>query len=272
MALEAVVEKLDEVPEPYRELYTERNGRYEVTGIVGMKTQADIDRIMEGLNKERNDHKATRERLSAFGDLDPEDVQAKLDRIAELEAAAGDKIDENKLNEMVEGRLRTKLGPVEREKQKLAKELQDTLEKVGQYEARERQRSIHDAVRKAALESKVIDTALEDVLILAERMFEISEDGKVLVKDQVGATPGVDPAVWLTEMQSKRPHWWPASQGGGARGSGAGGSGFAQNPFSADHWNMTEQAALIRTDRARAEQMAKAAGTSIGGGRPVGKG
>ena len=71
-------------------------------------------------------------------------------------------------------------------------------------------------------------------------------------------------------MQEKRPHWWPVASGGGGTGSGAGG-GFTDNPFSHAHWNMTKQGEAQRSDPARAERMAKAAGTTVGGTRPVPK-
>jgi hypothetical protein len=76
--------------------------------------------------------------------------------------------------------------------------------------------------------------------------------------------------VWLTEMQAKRPHWWGTTSGGGSRGNnGSGGPPSGNNPFSREHWNMTEQGKLIRTNRVRAEQLAKSAGTKIGGGMPA---
>ena len=86
--LELVYDTIETVPENYRDLYTERDGKFHLTGVKGMKSQADIDRLQTALTKERNDHKATRDKLTTFGDMDPEQVQAQLDRIPELEAAA----------------------------------------------------------------------------------------------------------------------------------------------------------------------------------------
>jgi hypothetical protein len=69
-------------------------------------------------------------------------------------------------------------------------------------------------------------------------------------------------------MQKQRPHWWPTSAGGGA-GGGGGGFGGEPNPFSAEHWNLTAQGAIIRDKgTAAAETLAKAAGTKIGATRP----
>lgn len=267
MGLKAILDTLDDVPEHFHELYTEKNGKYELTGIEGIKTEADVTRLQSALTKERNDHKQTREKFSVLGDRKPEEVVELLDRIPELEAAASGKIDENKLNELVEGRLKTKLAPLEREKGTLAQRAQELEGLVQQYQTKERTRTIHDEVRSAAAKAKVLPEAMEDALMLAERVFEVDESGKVTAKEGVGCTPGVDPAVWFTELQSKRPHWWGPSQGGGAAGN-RGGAGGGANPWSAEGWNMTEQGKILRENPTRAEQLAKSAGTTIGGKKP----
>jgi hypothetical protein len=76
----------------------------------------------------------------------------------------------------------------------------------------------------------------------------------------------------LTEMQETKTHWWPGSQGGGARGSQGGGGFSGKNPWSAEGWNMTEQGSYLKAHgKDRAEKMAQAAGTSLGGRRPTKK-
>lgn len=268
MPIKALYATQDEIPENFRELYEERGGQFHLTQIEGIKTDADVARVQRALDQEKQARNQLKQQWdSFFGDKKPEDIQALLDRIPELEAAAEGKIDDEKINSIVEGRLKTKLSPVERERDQLRAQLQEREQQIAQFQERETRRTIHDSVREAAIKSKVIDTALEDVLMLAERMFEVGEDGKVTAKEGVGVTPGIDPVVWLTEMQQKRPHWWPASQGGGAKG-GAGGGGFGSNPWSHDNWNMTEQARIYRENPQRAQQMAQAAGTKIGGPKP----
>lgn len=272
MPLKAIHEKVDEIPEAFRPLYTERDGKFELTGIEGTKTQADIDRIQEGLRKEKNDHKETKTRLSAWGELKYDEVLAKLDRYPELEAlAAKGGVDEKKIDELVETRIRSKLAPVERERDKYKTDLLGATQIVEQMTLKERTRSVHDAVRKAGTAAKIVDTALEDVLMLSERIFEINEKGDVVTKDGVGVTPGIGADVWLTEMQAKRPHWWGPSVGGGAGGGGgSGGGGMANNPWSKDAWSLTEQGNVFRSQgAAKAEQLAKLAGSHIGATHPT---
>lgn len=268
MGLKAIVENLDDVPQQFHELYTQKGDKYELTGVEGIKTQADVDRLQGALTKERNDHKTVRERLALLGDRKIEDVLATLDRLPELEAAAAGKLDENKLNELVEGRIKTRVAPVEREKGQLVQKVQELSGMVEQYQTKEKVRTIHDAVRDAVGKAQGFQSsAVEDALLYAERMLEVNEEGRVVTRDGVGVTPGIDAAVWLSEMQAKKAHWWGPSQGGGAGGN-RNGAGNGGNPWSAEGWNMTEQGRILKENRSRAEQLAKSAGTSIGGPRP----
>ena len=145
----------------------------------------------------------------------------------------------------------------------------DTLKSgLEAMQKKETTRVVHDHIRKAAREAKLRDTAVEDALVLGERIFTVDESGSVVARDGVGVTPGVGPDVWLTDVKATRPHWWPESSGAGARGN-SGASGGGVNPFSKDGWNMTAQGQAYRDDPNKAAQLAAAAGTTIGGPKPV---
>jgi hypothetical protein len=262
MALKLIYDIPEDVPEQYRDLYTERDGKLHLTGVEGMKTQADIDRLQSALTKERGDHKTARDKLALFGDLNPDEVHAQLDRIPELEAASAGKLDENKINEIVESRIRTKLAPVERERDRLQRERDEAVNLAENTRGELRSRDIRTKITDAALKAKVTPTAIDDILLVGERVFDVGDDGALIVRDGTGTTPGVDPLTWLSEMQERRPHWWPPSEGGGSRGGNGGGG--ADNPWRADQWNLTKQGQLFKENPERAAQLAKAAGSSIG--------
>ena len=260
----------DEIPEEYRGLYTEVGGEWVLTGVSGIKTQDDIDRLQEGLRKEREDHKKTKDTLRTYQSIGaPEEVQAELDKIEEYKAAADGKMDDEKINQIVESRIKSRTAPLERQITKLTEERDGLQTTVGEFETKDKRRTIHDDLRKAATGAKVRDTAMDDIMMY-DSLFEVNELGKVVTKDGVGVTPGVDASVWITEAKQSKPHWWPESQGTGARG-GDGNTG-ATNPFTAENWNLTEQGKLVQQDRIKAEQMAKSAGTTIGGPKPAAKG
>lgn len=269
-ALAATVDSLEGVPEALHAFYTEQDGKF-VLQVTGLPSQGDVTRLNEALRKERGDHNALKDRVKLLGDRRIEDVVTELERIPELEATQGT-IDEDKVNTLVEARIKARVGPVERERDQLKTQVEAKDKVIGEFEAKDRTRTIHDKVREAAGKAKLLPEAVEDALLLADRVFEVEDGtGRVVTKDNVGVTPGIEPAAWFTDMQPSRPHWWGPSTGGGAGGQRGGAGDATTNPFTHENWNLTTQGELVRTDRAKAEQLAKAAGTTIGGQRPAAK-
>ena len=266
MSLKAVVDNLDGVDEKYHDLYEEKDGKFVLLPVEGMKSQKEFDVVHTALGKERTDHKSTKTKLSAFGDLDPEQTRTQLARIPELELAAEGKIDEAKIEKIVESRVKGKTAPIERERDALKTTNQQLQSEVEGFRRENTTRKIYDEIGAACKKAKVIDSAQEDVKLLASMVFEVSEDGRVVTKDGAGVVAGVDAESWLSDMQQKRPHWWPASGGGGGRPGQAGYSG--ENPWKADSWNMTKQAEIYRKDPKKAESMATLAGSKIGAINP----
>ena len=275
MALKDQYASKDEIPEAFRELYTERDGRWECTGISGMKTSADVDRVQRSLDKERSEHSASkaklREHADRWGELDYDDVMSKLDRIPELEEAAKGKLDDDKIEEIVsrrvDSRIKTKTAPLERDLAKLTKERDSFAEENQGLKGKERVRTIRDSVQEALIKSKVIDAAREDALFRAEYVFDLV-DGKPATKEGVGVTPGLDPSGWLEEIQPNRPHWWGDAQGGGASGSGGGGPS-GENYWAAGNWNVTKQGQYIKEHgMEKAKRMAERAGSSLNATHP----
>ena len=268
--LKALYDTKDDIPDGFDTLYAERDGKFELTEVEGFKTEKDVSRVQEALRKEKGDHKETKGKLAAWHDLDPEETREALDKIPELEAQVGDgKIDETKMNELVEGRLKTRMAPIERELATAKKDLGDAVVINDKFAEADSRRKIHDSIRVAATDSKILLTAMDDALMLGERIFEIREDdGAIVTKDNVGVTPGVKAPDWLAEIQDKRPHWWEQSAGGGAGGAGGSG-GFTENPWTPEHWNITKQGAVVTSKGMEtAERMAKTAGSSIGATSP----
>lgn len=241
MKIKATYATEEEIPSEYRELFEERAGIYQLTQIEGIKTEADVLRVSTALDKERKEKSTIKTQLqSLLGSETFEEVQSKLDRIPELEASAAGKMDDEKIQALLEAKVKVKMTPLERELSALKLKKDEYENKIVAYEAKENQRKIHDAVRTVAARSKVLETAQEDVLLWAERVFELSETGTVQTKD------GLTPELWLGELQDKKPHWWGETVGGGSKGSGNS-SGMAKNPWSKDHYNMTEQGRIIKT-------------------------
>jgi hypothetical protein len=274
MALKGSYDKQEEIPEEYREIYSERGGKWECTGIEGMRTQADVDRLQVSLTKERTDHKAAKDTLKAWTALGetPDEVHEKLDLLPELEAAAKGKLEEAQIDEMVtrrvEGVIKSKTAPLERQIQQF-KEKVSTLEaENGKLLLDATTRSLHDAVRASGT-GKIRNEAFEDAFMHAERAFERNPEGKIVTRDGVpGVTPGQEPEQWLAEVLPKKPHWQIPSKGGGTPGMVAG-IPSGKNPWHRASWNLTEQGKVVRElGMDKAIQLAEAVGSTVGATKP----
>ena len=271
MALEYVYDSVDVVPAEYKDLYVEKEGKFHLTGITGLKTPQDVANVQEALRKEREDHGLAKNSLKAWGELKPDEVLPILDEyptLKELSEGKGGDIDE-KVASIVEKRLAATKAPLERELKQLRDSTALLTEENGGLKNRISLGEKNSILRKAALDAKVLPSAVEDILVIAGSHMDF-QDGKLITKEGGPVMAGLDPVAYLAEMPTLRPHWWPATAGGGAGGSGPGGT-YGNNPWSDAHWNMTNQGIEYKKDSARATKMAEAAGTKIGGKRPVQK-
>lgn len=275
MKLKLSYNSQEDIPNGYEALYTEKDGKWVLTGIEGMKTQEDITRLSESLRKEREDHKKVKDILAKLGgpDLDADALVEKLDEYEELklrvESGEGGKIDDKKVEELVEQRVQRRLAPVERERDRLKTRNTELESENGTLKGTITRGTVESELRRHATEGKVVTSALDDILDIGANIFEVAEDGAVVTKQGLRNVPaGVTPDVWLSDMKEKRPHWWPASQGGGAGGSG-GGNGTGVNPWTKDNWSIEAQAQLVRTDPGKADRLAKAAGVHVGAMSPA---
>lgn len=260
MALKMILDSVDELPEEIKKEYVEQDGKF-VIQVEGMKTQADIDRVTASLTAARTEANGYKAKLALLGDRKVEEIIPMLDRIPELEAAAAGKLDEAKLKEMAEARARAIVAPIERERDGYKTQLAEKDGVIETFKKKEETRTIHDQIKAAAKAAGVIDEAMEDAINAAERLFVLEEGtGKAVVKEGQSVSQGLEPKDWLSDLQTKKPHWFGTSAGGGAGGNRGAGAGAEPNPFSHDGWNMTKQGQLMQTDPARADRLAKAAG------------
>lgn len=262
MPIELAYETLEDIPEGYSDLYVEQDNKFVLTGVTGMKTQADVDQVKAALDRQTRLHKETKDKYRPWADLDFEDVQGRLDRIEELEAQveAGGQIDEGKLSELVEKRLVSKTKPLERQLEALNAEKTELSEAVETYKAANLQREIHDEIRTAAVDLRVKPQAVEDVLMMGERLFEKDESGKIFARDNVGITPGIDPKAWLGELVETKDYLLQDSEGGGGKGSSGKGH-VSDNPWKKDQFNLTKQA---KVEQEKGKDYAKALAAQAG--------
>lgn len=268
-------QKKDDIPQGREDLYIEKEGEWHFVGVEGIKTQTDVDRVMLGLSKERDEHKGTKAKLAVWEGLDRADVDAKLARLEELEVASKNSVTkeemDKRLEELTEVRVKNRMLPVERERDGLKKKLEEADKAIAQLTAEKNRRIVHDKIREAAVAAKVQPEVMADVLLLSDNVFELTENGDLLTKENAyGVDAGLAPDTFFQTQQERRPYWWPPSTGGNSKGSGNKGGGGGVNPWAADTWNLTEQGKYVKEHgMEKAQQMAKMAGATVGGSKPV---
>lgn len=257
-SIELSYDAQEDIPAGKEDLYTEKDGKFVLTGVKGMKTQADIDRLNTALVKERGDHKAVKNQLAALSSYGTiEEITANLDRIPELEAKQG-KGDPADIEKIVTARL----APVQRKLEEAQNQISERDKLIDGYKGKETKQTIAGEVRKAAKALKIRDSAIEDAILYGERVLTIDESGNVVTKENVGVTPFATAEDMLRDLLPNRSHWLEDSFGGGSQG-GKGNPGFSgTDPYSHDGWNVTEQMKLMKADPAKAKKLAERNGVN----------
>lgn len=268
MALEMILESLDELDEVLHEHYIERDGHWELEAN-GAKSQTDVDKLNGALTKERTEHKATKVALKAFGENTPEtfeEIVAKNEDLTlQIEAAGTEDAEERekRVNDLAENRALAKLKPVERELKRVQDALSEVTGERDNLRTATTRTKIQGTVTKAALDKEVgiQKEAMEDVALFGAHAFEENELGDVVSKDGIpGLIPGMTPKEAFLEMKSNsmRKLWFGDTKGAGA-GGGKGGESFGDNPFKESTFNFTKIAQITASDPEKAKRMARAA-------------
>lgn len=271
----ASYETEEEIPEAHKELFEERQGKWILSKIEGITTDGDVHRVTTANTTLRKQNKELTETLKGFGDIKPEEIETLRHSVEDLTAQveAGGKPDAEAIEKIVETRIKGKIGPLQRQLEDATKKLGEETTRADGLQGRITKTRISDAVRESAIKAKVVTSAIEDILALAGGLFEIVEvDGKekVLTRDGVGITPGIDADSYFGEVSPNKPHWFPGSQGAGSGGGKGGGGLNGDNPWGpVPLWNVTKQGQILREKGAEhAERLAKAAGSFVGSATP----
>lgn len=271
--LDAELTALDGVDKAYHPLYTQRDGKWLLTGVKGY-TPEDRTTITKTLKTERDNASAAANALkpwkTLFGDKKAEDIQADLDKIEEYKLAAKGKLDEKDLEERVNARLASAKAPLERKVNEATEGLLKAQARVLAYEKAEERAAIRAEIQKHALASSALPESYADgggllAVLEGQLTIEVEVDketgarklGKVVTKD------GADVPALLKTIQTTQGYFWAPSRGTGTRsplGNGTGGG----NPWKKDSFNRTEQMRLLKENPALAQQYQAAASNGAG--------
>lgn len=224
------VAKLDEVAEPYRGAYVEKDGAFHLDPEKLEAIEFDGKEELSGaLERERKDRKAAKEALAKYEGIDPERARAAQKRLDELD----DKqlIDKNEFDRLLDKRTK--------EFEARETEYQTKLEAAtGQLT----KFKLTDKVRAAALAAGVLADDIDDVLTLTSPRFRLGDKDQIIVLDKDGDESSLTLDKYFGEdFKNAKPKFYGASGAGGSgapAGGTGGGSGGAKTVNRADFEKM----------------------------------
>jgi len=231
MALKREVAKIEDVAEPLRALYVEKDGKF-VLDIDGTDDSAGLKDALEKERRSRTTtEKALRDLKAKLGDLDPDKAREALKLIADLE-------DKALVGDLPQGLMAKVEELLTKRTERMTadhKKATDTLtEQLKAATGRLEELLIDNGIRAAAIKGKVRATAVDDAVLLGKTVFRLKDGNPVPMKGEEvifgkdGKTP-LSPEEWIAERASDRAHWFEASGGtGGTTTTGGGPAGAVQ--------------------------------------------
>lgn len=237
MALKAILDSLDSVPEGLREHYKkdETSGKYRLDAD-GVE---DVTGLKSALEKERNERKTTSQKLKELteqlGDLDPAKAREALKKLQEME----DKkmIDAGKIDELLAHRTERMKQDFENQSKAFNKTIEDRTKERDQLNGRLSELLIDNGLRQAAVKAGIRPEAVEDAVLWGKQLYRIKDGNPVPMKgDQVlyGKNPNEPMPMeeYFSGLTTEKSHWFAESTGGGAGGKKKGGDGPAKKKRS----------------------------------------
>lgn len=231
-----------------------------------METQSqELDRLRSHSAKLLDEKKQLQQQYKAFEGLgDPETINNMLKQFENNEDAK--LVAEGKFTDVLNKHTERLQLDFQNQIKELSEKL-DTAKEAGvKYERLYHEAEAGHAVRAVASAAGVRDTAIDDILLRSKGVFTVSSDGTLEARDPEGNLRVVDgkplsPELFVAGLREKFPHYWPESQGSGARGGN--GKANEPNPFlkGSKDYNLTDQAKLRKSNpeaAARLEAAAKA--------------
>lgn len=273
MALKAVLESLDGVDEALRDLYiekeivdpqTKKSVTVHVLDIVDVQTHPDVLGLKASRDKLLNEKKTVEKRLAEVEkkakalpeDFDPEELEQLREAKQELEDLKASDPEKKKAYKAFEDKLT-----------KLTKKMDDA---VAEREATIKQKNAmierivaRDGLAAELAKNGVKKEAISFVQAKLERSVKVVEDDDGELVAMFNTDLGEKPVAeyireWVQTDEAKL--FVEPAKGAGATGSGGAGGFHGPNPYSAEHWNGTEQHKLEKVDMRKADALARSAG------------
>jgi hypothetical protein len=248
MALKAIVENIEDVPEAVRDYYKQSGDSYVLDVDDSIREHPQTKELKNALDGEREKRKKLveeRDKLKKIADNVPEDFDPEEYERLKANGEGGEDVQKKveEARERERKRWEKKLNDLQAERDDLANKYKGTKKNVGLKSALD-QINVAPQMREYAEDYWANRTTLD-------------EDGNLVTTD---GTP-LEDAVKEWAQSDKAQYFIaaPANGGGGAPGGRANGQA-KDNPFSKDGWNLTRQMELSRQDPEKAKRLKAEAG------------
>ncbi len=272
-SLKSVLEKLDDIPEEQHQFYEEKDGKY-ILLVDRLEDHPGLNTLTTSLAKLKEERKRFSEELKALrekaslvpDDFNPEELatlRAKIEEYENNKDRGGP--DQKTMADAVAARklLEQKIAGMEKS---AAADAEKYKEQIARRDKKIENMLIDEGLTKSLIEAGVSKEYLRAAkALLAKDVKVVEEDGdySAIVTTDAGDYD-IDRYVtdWVASDEGKP--FVPAPKGADAGTQKPFKIGSdTKNPWSKQHWNLTEQGRLFRTDRAKAEKLAKAEGHKL---------
>lgn len=281
-ALKTVLEKLDELPEHLHEFYGEKDGKFILNleqvddhpAVVALKNA--LERTKQSRKEVLDEMTKVKEKLARF----PEDFDP--DKFAELQA----KVEEYEANPDKRGAANAdpanaaRLAELTQNRKMLEDRIKEQARKHGEEIAKlntkiaQKDKFIHKLLIDEGLTKALIEAGVEKPYLRAAKSF-LAGDVKVQETDDEKYVAQVETDTGTLSIEQYVSDWVSSEDGkhfvAPPKGADAGGSkpgqkvlaGGEKNPFDPKAPNLTQQGFLLKTDRPKAEKLARLAGVKL---------
>lgn len=240
MALKSLLDTLDGVDDAIKPFYTETDGKFilQIDGVDSHPDVANLKSAYERTKADRDTARSERDAAKALAKDFPDDFDAE--KWAKLKDGKPDEAALVKLRQTLEA---------ERDEWKGRYETANTTALKNAMD-----RDLTDALNAAGVTNPTFAKAARGML---GSDVKIGDDGKPYVDTDMGPMPLSEHVKRWAGGEGKD-FVTPPAGGGGKGGDGKGGT--AVNPWKTDTRNLTQQAAILKSDPAEAERLKAAAG------------
>lgn len=244
-----IVDSLDSVDESIRGIYAETtDGKFQIRADIAF--QSDFENTRNALQKERENFKEANKKLK--------DLQNQLDAYDGLDATAVKgmrvELDNLKNNENDINKIKSSKAELEIKFKELQTQANELIKINEVYQREKKTNALREKARQALHQNGMPDYAIDEGLMYAERMLEVTDDGAIRVRQDNSFNSvfpeGVTVETWAGVMKKNKPHLFGGSVGGGAGGSSSESASFEDwtNTGVNGGINITRLAQAIKED------------------------